>query len=429
MPEVFVKIKDQQYGPYSSEDLLKLIGEGEFGRDDFVFNEDSQEWVRASEHDDLNDLFKTKENASVRKKRVFAVGGGKGGVGKTVLTASLGVGLASLGHKVVIVDADLGGANLHTCMGILEPKYTFYHFYSLQRDTLEDILLETPVENLKLISGACGTLGLANPKYSQKLRFISSLKQINADFILLDLGAGSSFNVIDFFLAADDRIVVTTPEPMSIQETFNFLKIALFRDMHRRFKKNQEIVNLLDSDMFAEPGRMGSTMIDLVKQIRHRDPESAKVVEKMLAQFQPHLILNMVHESDETKEGASLKTAAEELLAVDLDFLGIIEYDESVRYSVKELKPFLINNPKSKASKSLAKLISVGLLKNSGWKGFRERRRVIRQAGDDAHAYPTNQLKESDVICSVNCFYWGDCDFQNGGYPCPVRHLDPIFKR
>jgi len=426
MSELFVKLADQQAKPYSISELRKLAVNGKFVRDDLVFSEDNQEWVKAAEVSELEQVFQP--TAPVRRM-VYAVGGGKGGVGKTVLTASLGIGLATLGNRVVIVDADLGGANLHTCMGILEPEYTFYHFYTLQKETLTDILLDTPVENLKLISGACGTLGLANPRYSQKLRFINELRRIHADYVLLDLGAGSSFNVIDFFVAADQGIVVTTPEPMAIQEAFNFLKIALMRKLLRLFKNQPEIASLVDQDAFAEHMRLDITLHSLLKKIRGLDAASADAAEKLFASFRPSLILNMVHSQEEIKEGVALITAVEELLSIHLEFLGYIDYDDSVRKAVKELRPFMIDNPKSKASKSLARLISVGLQGRSGWKGLLDRRKLIRQAAQEAASYPMNQLKESDTICSVQCFYWGDCEYQNGGYPCPVRHLDPIFRR
>ncbi len=190
-----------------------------------------------------------------------------------------------------------------------------------------------------------------------------------------------------------------------------------------------EILALLMSDMSGDPSRMNTTLPQLYNQIKQIDKDAADIVENLFDTFHPRLILNMVHSSDEVKEGVALKTAVSELLGLQMEFLGVIEYDDSVRFSVKELKPFMISNPRSKAARSLAKLISVGLLKKTGWQGFRERRKLIQQATDDAQSYPTNQLKESDVICSVNCFYWGDCDFQNGGYPCPVRRLDPIFKK
>ncbi len=428
MPELFVKLNDQQARPYSISELRKLAVNGEFSQEDLVFSEDTQEWVKAANMSELKRLFLAPE-VQTTPRTVFAVGGGKGGVGKTVLTASIGIGLATLGNQVVIVDADLGGANLHTCMGILEPEYTFYHFYTLQKETLADIMLDTPVENLKLISGACGTLGLANPRYSQKLRFINELRRVQADYVLLDLGAGSSFNVIDFFVAADQGIVVTTPEPMAIQETFNFLKIAVMRKLMRHFKNRPDISLLFDQDTFAEHSRLNASFDEVARQIRAIDASAGDEAQRLLAAFKPSLILNMVHSQEEVKEGVALATAVEELLSIKLNFLGYIDYDESVRQAVKELRPFMIDNPKSKASKSLARLISVGLLGQSGWKGFMDRRKVLKQAGEEAKSYPINQIKESETICSVQCFYWGDCEYQNGGYPCPVRHLDPIFRR
>lgn len=425
---VFVKIKEKQFGPYSYHELKRLVGEGAFSRDDLVFHEERQEWVKAVQLEEMKKLFPD-QVAVPAKRTVYAIGGGKGGVGKTVITASLGIGLATLGYQVVIVDADLGGANLHTCMGILEPEFTFYHFYTLQKDNLSDILLDTPIANLKLISGACGTLGLANPRYSQKLRFINELRRINADYILLDLGAGSSFNVIDFFLAADYGIAVTSPEPMAIQETFNFIKISLMRKLFRQFKDNPDIMAKLEQEVFSGSGRLGSTLAAVIGEIQTFDAQAAEKMQNTISHFQPSLILNMVHSQDEIKEGLALRTAAEELLSIKMDYLGFIDYDDCVRKAVKELRPFVIDNPKSKASRSLAKLISVGLLGKTGWSGFKEKRRVLRQASQDAHLYPINQLKDSDTICSVQCFYWGDCEYQNGGYPCPVRHLDPIFRR
>ncbi|OPZ72083.1 MAG: Flagellum site-determining protein YlxH [bacterium ADurb.Bin478] len=270
---------------------------------------------------------------------------------------------------------------------------------------------------------------MANPRFTQKLRFINELRRIHADYVLLDLGAGSSFNVIDFFIAADQGIVVTTPEPMAIQETFNFLKIALMRKIMRQFKNQPEIAALFEQEAFTENIQHGATLGSLLQKIRAIDQTAGNTAAKLFDAFKPSLILNMVHSQEEVKEGIALATAAEELLYINLEFLGYVDYDDSVRKAVKEMRPFMIDNPKSKASKSLAKLISVGLQGKSGWKGFMDRRRVIRQAAEEAKNYPVNQMRESETICSVQCFYWGDCEYQNGGYPCPVRHLDPIFRR
>lgn len=426
LENVYIKIKDEQVGPCSSQELKKLVAAGEFSQNDLVYHEDSEEWVKAGHLPDFRTVF-AGPAPSERQKTVYAIGSGKGGVGKTVLTASLGIGLASLDNQVVIVDADLGGANLHTCMGILEPQYTFYHFYTLQCDTLEEIMLDTPVDNLKLISGACGTLGLANPRYSQKLRFISELRRINADFILLDLGAGSSYNVIDFFLAADKGIVVTTPEPIAIQEAFNFIKVSLLRKLQRSFKSHPDVLAVFEKDHLTQAARMANTMNAMLAEVKAIDQDAAAKAEQIVDAFRPQLILNMVHSTAEVREGGALRIAANELLSIQLDYLGYIQYDTSVRKAIKELRPFVIDDPKSKASQNLAKLISAGLLGKSGWKGFQEKRKVSRQVAAAAAEYPPNTVKESDTICSVRCFYWDDCEYMNGGYPCPIRHLDPIF--
>jgi flagellar biosynthesis protein FlhG len=426
---VFVRVKEKQYGPFSAQELRGMVDKGKFSQSDQVWNEEQDQWVEATDFNALRYIFNSSEDAAEKgPRRVIAIGGGKGGVGKTVLTSSLGVGLASLGKDVVMVDADLGGANLHTVMGILEPKYTFFDFYTLVVEDIKDIILPTPVERLRLISGACGTLGLANPKYQQKLRFIRQLRSIDTDFILLDLGAGSSYNVIDFFLTADEGIVVTNPEPMAIQECFNFIKICLMRRLQLAFRNNERVMAILESEELNRPGRIHIPMTEVLKKVRESDGSAAGLMEEVLEAHRPRLILNMVMEKDDIKEGIAIQAAAAELLSIDIEYLGYITYDQNVRQAVRELKPFLLQNPNSPASQDLAKLISVKIFEQSGVKGFFEKRKLRKQLMEQRAEYPEINLHGQAPICSIKCFYWGDCEYQNGGHPCSVRHLEPIFK-
>jgi len=146
------------------------------------------------------------------RSKMWAVGGGKGGVGKSLVTLLLGASLARFGRRVIMIDADLGGSNLHTLTGIRYPEYTLADFISRKVETLEQLVMETPVDNLRLISGADDILGIANPKFTQKGKLFAHIGKLEADFILLDLGAGSSFTTIDFFLYAPNKIVVVTPQ-------------------------------------------------------------------------------------------------------------------------------------------------------------------------------------------------------------------------
>ncbi|MDZ7336998.1 MAG: P-loop NTPase [candidate division KSB1 bacterium] len=424
---IFVRTRGKQYGPFSKHELRDLVKKGQFTAADLVWHPDLEEWIEAAKIEELREIFPQVE-AVPKQRRVIAIGGGKGGVGKTVVTASLGVGLAALGYRVVMVDADLAGANLHTCMGILEPEYTFYDFYTLRRERLEDIILDTPVANLQMISGACGTLGLANPRYWQKVKLINQLRDINADFILLDLGAGASYNVIDFFLASDEGIAVTVPDPMAVQECFNFLKICLLRKLRLTFRNEPQVLKLLEQDELSHPGLIRSTMAELLKEMQEVDAHAAEVCESVLQSFRPRLLMNMVYEQEEVRDGMAIKAAAAELLSLDVDFLGYIEYDDSVRESAKRLRPFILNDPRSKASRSLAKIIAVKILGKEGWEGRRLGRRLRKEAKESAQEYPEPTLGGSETICSVRCFYWGDCEYQNGGHPCSVRSLEPMFR-
>ena len=181
---VFLKVKSAQVGPISTTELKSMLKEKKVKPEDLIWDDQQELWMPLTESDLIRKLLLLAES---QERNIMAVGGGKGGVGKTSLTASIGVALAGLGYRVVLVDADLGGSNLHNYLGVSDPEYTFFDFYTLQKSTLSEIILPTAVDNLFFISGACGTLGLANPKYMQKVRFVKSLKNIEADYILLDL--------------------------------------------------------------------------------------------------------------------------------------------------------------------------------------------------------------------------------------------------
>lgn len=424
---LLVRVNERQSEPLTTTELRALVRKGKFTLNDYVWSEEDEEWVQANRLEQVKNLFEVDELEECERK-IIAIASGKGGVGKTVLTASLGVGLAALGKEVILIDADFGGANLHTCMGFLEPKYTFLDYYIMERETLEDIILDSPIVNLKLISGACGTLGIANPKYSQKQKLIHDLRNLNAHYVIMDLAAGSSNNVIDFFLAVDEKIVVTTPEPAALQEAFNFIKLCLIRKLQQAFKNESDILSILEIEAFNNLTQLTTPIIDLVEKAQKTSPEIAQRIEDELILFRPRLILNMVMEPDEIKEGFSIKTAAAELLAIDIDYIGYIEYDENMRQSAKDLRPFIIHNPGSPASRSVAKIVTLKLLKKNRVEAYLRNWQMRRKAQSHAKEYPTAGENESDVICSVKCFYWDDCEFQNGGMPCRVRHLEPIFK-
>jgi flagellar biosynthesis protein FlhG len=312
-------------------------------------------------------------------------------------------------------------------MGILEPEYTFFDFYSLQKDSLNEIVLPTPVERLRMISGACGTLGIANPKYFQKQRFVRELKKLHADSIILDLGAGSGYNTIDFFLLADEKIIVMTPEPTSVYEVFGFIKVCLIRELNRKLEGFPAALEILAKDEINKPNKIKLTIGDLLKEIEKKNKEAHEIFKATLDEFRPKLVLNMVKDSDDVKEGKAIQAAVLELLCIHLDFLGYISYDQSVKEAVRSMTPFILHAPGSQAGQDLSALIRVNLLGKRGFKEILERRRWRKHVESFGKEYPAKDLLNNAPICSVNCFYWGDCEYQDGGGPCRVRHLEPVL--
>ena len=157
------------------------------------------------------------------KTRIISVSSGKGGVGKTNTSINLAIAYAALGKKVIVMDADLGLANVNVVLGII-PKYNLYHIIRKQK-TLKEIILDTPY-GIQIVAGASGFSKIANLTEEEREGFIHELSELsNADIIIIDTSAGVSNNVLDFIAASDDAIIVTTPEPTAITDAYGIIKI------------------------------------------------------------------------------------------------------------------------------------------------------------------------------------------------------------
>ncbi len=166
---------------------------------------------------------------------IISIGGGKGGIGKSTITANLGASITLKGYSVGYIDADLGGANLHLCLGVKRPPAGLQDYISGRFKKLNDIAVTTAIPNSWLVSGASDFLELANPNYAQKQKIINNLKKMDADYILVDLGAGSDYHVTDFYAAFPYGIVVADGLPTSIENAYGFLKNGTIRGLVQTF--------------------------------------------------------------------------------------------------------------------------------------------------------------------------------------------------
>ncbi|MCG1011731.1 MinD/ParA family protein [Tepidanaerobacter sp. GT38] len=254
----------------------------------------------------LRKIMEQKKSSSKPNKNlwVYCVASGKGGVGKTNLSVNLGLALQNLGKKVLLIDADLGLANIDVVTG-LYPKYNLSHVLSIGK-SIQDIIVDGP-KGISVLPGASGLYELANITNAQLEILIESFKSISGDFdiIIIDTSAGISKNVIGFIQSADEVIVVTTPEPSSVTDAYALIKVA-----HKHCDKINLIVNKTENYKEAQ-----FTMEKLTK-------------------------------------------AAKKFLNIDINYLGFILEDKSIHKANMEQIPFFIKYPEGLASKCLINITS-----------------------------------------------------------------------
>ncbi len=292
----------------------------------------------------------------VRKKapahrRIIAVGGGKGGIGKTLVSVNLAVALAELGQQVVLLDADLGGANAHTCLGIAQPKATLSDFVSRKAARLEDVRLPTQVPGLTLIGGANDALDAANLKFQQKQRLLRNLHGLEADTVVLDLGAGTSFNVLDFFLVAQHAVLVLLPEPTSIENAYRFIKSAFFRKL-QEVEDDLGVEELVEQAMSTKDGAV-RTPLEFISRARALDPLAGARLEKALEDFRVRLVVNQVRGPGDADVGHAVVAAWRKFFGLNLDFLGAVFWDDDAWRAVRKRRPLLLEAPTCAAAVGL----------------------------------------------------------------------------
>jgi len=289
------------------------------------------------------------------RRRIWSVGGGKGGIGKSLLAASLGWQLAKMGKRVVLVDADLGGANLHTCLGLGNPGLTLGDFIRRRAERIEDVVMETGHPSLRLISGASDFLGAANINYPQKVRVLNRIRALDVDVILLDLGAGTSFNIIDFFLISDVGLLTVVPEPTSIENGYRFIKSALYRRL-RGVSQVESVRQIIESALDQKNPQGIKTPLDLLAAVERENPEAVLPLKREMSAFRPHFIVNQVRADADVGVGHQLVTACARHLGVRATYAGFVHYDDAVWQSVRRRRLFMVEAPSCRAAEEVRQL-------------------------------------------------------------------------
>jgi len=300
------------------------------------------------------------EQGQINKPRavnnhIIAIGGGKGGTGKSLITASIGICLADRGNSVLLIDADLGTANLHTFLGLEPPKLGLSDFVSNKESAISAVITKAGINNLKLISGAKDMIGIANLSYGQKAKVLNNIKKLNYRYILLDLGPGTSFNILDFFLISHCGILITSPEPTSIENTYRFTKGLLFRYLRKIISK-KVVRSLIDNGIRQRNGHKFESLFDLLETIETIEPGLGDNISSYLSTLDIKLIVNQVRTRKDRAIGQKMAIAAKKYFGIPIDFLGNISHDNTLRKGLLQQKPLMAYLPHSKAFKELTEI-------------------------------------------------------------------------
>ncbi len=283
---------------------------------------------------------------------IVSIASGKGGVGKSVVASNLGLLLARHGKRVVLVDLDIGGANLHILFGQLQPSKSISDFLSRKVQSLEEVAQEVEWgSGLRLIPGTGQTLATANLPYAKKQRLMRHLKNLDADIVLLDCPPGTSYQSLDFFLQGDAQMVVANPDPTSVIELYRFLKLAAIRKVLTQVLSREQggVKAFLMEEEF-------SSIDEVLAAIGDDGQGTYEAAMQTLLEFNPLFVLNRIIPNSKLTI-AYLQQMVGKFIGGDLVMLGEIPADESVEQSMRIFQPVVDLAPNSPASKELDQIM------------------------------------------------------------------------
>lgn len=285
--------------------------------------------------------------------RIIPIASGKGGVGKTLISASLGHLIAAKGYTVVLVDLDLGGANLHSCVGVPNNNPGIGSYINGGVSKLEDLIVATEYSRLYFIPGDQMIPGAANLPYYRKVNIIRDLGRLVADYVILDLGAGASYNTVDFFLASPRGIVVTSAEPTAILNAYGFVKAACYRLILRAFPRKSPQRQRVHEYLSSRIEGSQLSFNGLLRELGSISTESEKHARELMDGLGYRVIINMGRSGDDIDLGARLRQVTRKNVGISLEYIGYVPRYEDSYKAILSKKPLSVYAPESPASVSL----------------------------------------------------------------------------
>jgi len=290
--------------------------------------------------------------------RIIPIASGKGGVGKSLVSANLSVAFAQSGQRVVLADLDLGASNLHLVLGNQAPKTGIGTFLNNTKSNFNDVIAETDIRGLRFIPGDNEIPGTANLSVNQRKALVKRLLALkeDTDILVLDLGAGTHLSILDFFLLSNQGIVVSAPAVTAVLNAYVFLKNTVFRLMLSSCAKGSPARSYLEKIRKDGAGHSKLYIPKLLPEIKNIDPASHEKFIERLGKLSPRLIMNLVDEPKNADVAMKIRRSCEEYLDLQIEHLGIIYRDVVQDTALASRLPIVLYKPQSILSQAIYRI-------------------------------------------------------------------------
>ncbi|MCL2473088.1 MAG: P-loop NTPase [Treponema sp.] len=290
--------------------------------------------------------------------RIIPVASGKGGVGKSLIAANLGVAFAQAGQRVILADLDLGASNLHLVLGHQSPKTGIGTFLNDTKSDFNQVIADTDVRGLRFIPGDTEIPGTANLKTFQLKALVKRLLALKdeADFLILDLGAGTHQSILDFFLLSGQGIVVSAPAVTAVLNAYVFLKNTVFRLMYTVFGKGSAARAYLEKVRKDGSAAQRLYIPKILAEIKKIDHHSYDKYMSRMEHFHPRLIMNMIDDPKNAEVAMKIRRSCEEYLDLKIEHLGVVYRDGIQDIALASRLPILLYKPQSVLSQAIYRI-------------------------------------------------------------------------
>lgn len=344
--------------------------------------------------------------------QIIPIASGKGGVGKSLVAANLAIALAQSGQRVVLADLDLGGSNLHLVLGVQVTAQSIGSFLGSKSQDLSALIQDSGVPNLGFIPGDAEIPGLANLNSSQKRMLIRRFGALDADYVILDLGAGTGQNILDFFLTSSNGLVVTAPTPTATVNAYLFLKNIVFRILQSSVKAKSAGDEYVKGLFKNRSSLQRIYMPEIARGLEGVDPESATRFRSAIERFRPRVVMNMLEDPKDAETINRLRRSCRQYLDTELVHLGIIYRDELQDRALQSRLPIIRYKPDSILSQAIyriaEKIVQMGDEENVGFFDFEALNDSFDTAETEAEQDFIGKMEYIEELLSTGALTNGD---------------------